>query len=100
MLTATGKLKHCTVEIEFEISGKYYPATRYEPEEYPEIDIVDITMWDKNGDGPLKLTDKQKENIIYSNYDHLSEICFKEAEDMRQEAMMERQLDARDYGVD
>ena len=41
-------LKYNDVELLvcFTISGKYYPATHYEPAEYPELDITEITARD------------------------------------------------------
>lgn len=30
--------------VQFDIFGKYYPATRWEPEELPEIDILSIEV--------------------------------------------------------
>ena len=48
-------LDHQTVQyngidltLAFTVSGKYYPATQYEPEEYPEVEIQEITL--KNND--------------------------------------------------
>ena len=32
----------------FTISGKYYPASHYEPAEYPELDIIEITAYDSD----------------------------------------------------
>lgn len=31
------------VNVEYEIHGQHYPATRYEPEEFPEIEILKVT---------------------------------------------------------
>ena len=31
------------VEVEFEVNGKYYPATMTEPEEHPEIEVLKVT---------------------------------------------------------
>ena len=30
------------ITVEYEVSGKYYPATREQPEEFPEIEIIAI----------------------------------------------------------
>lgn len=30
----------------FTTSGKYYPATQYEPEEYPEVEIHEVMLYD------------------------------------------------------
>ena len=32
----------------FTVSGKYYPATHYEPAEYPELDIMEVTAYDSD----------------------------------------------------
>lgn len=31
-------------KIEYSVSGKYYPATREEPEEFPEFEVVNIQI--------------------------------------------------------
>ena len=48
----------CTVDISW--SGGYYPATRYEPEEYPDMEIDDNDgVPEKRADYPGKERDKQ-----------------------------------------
>jgi hypothetical protein len=34
--------------IDFTVSGKYYPATYYEPAEYPDYEIHEIKVEDSN----------------------------------------------------
>ena len=34
--------KGTEIEVEYEVSGDYYPATRYQPAEYPEVEITAI----------------------------------------------------------
>jgi len=35
--------------VEYKISGKYYPATREDPAEHPEIEIISIKIVDDEG---------------------------------------------------
>ena len=32
-----------TLEVEFNVEGKYYPATMTDPEEHPELEILAVT---------------------------------------------------------
>jgi hypothetical protein len=34
--------------LSFTVSGKYYPATQYDPAEYPEAEIHEITLEDSS----------------------------------------------------
>lgn len=57
---------------EFSIHGKYYPATRECPAEYPEIEILSVKVIDSEIDIFELLSDKQIENIesqIYENFE-------------------------------
>lgn len=33
-------------KVTYHVHGKYYPATLEQPEEYPEVEILDIKPWD------------------------------------------------------
>jgi hypothetical protein len=35
-------------EVYFSVLGKYIPATRYEPEEYPEVEITHVNLIEAN----------------------------------------------------
>ena len=35
--------------VEYSISGKFYPATREDPAEYPELEIISIKVLDDDG---------------------------------------------------
>jgi len=35
--------------VEYNISGKFYPATREDPAEYPELEIISIKVLDDEG---------------------------------------------------
>ena len=37
-------------ELTFSISGRYMAATRHSPEEYPELDDVELESWDIDDD--------------------------------------------------
>ena len=32
-----------TVEVEFNVDGKYYPQTMTDPAEYPELEVISVT---------------------------------------------------------
>ena len=56
----------CTVDISW--SGKYYPATRYEPAEYPEMEIDDCDgVPEKRADYSSKERDKQSIMKIFAD---------------------------------
>ncbi len=57
--------------IYFKVDGKYYPATREQPEEYPEIDICAITA----SDSEVDLT-----NILGAYEDQIYEIIMEDYE--------------------
>lgn len=46
------------LSIEFKVDGKHYPATQYEPEEFPDIIIEKITVVDSDIDIYDLLDDK------------------------------------------
>lgn len=47
------------IEVIFSVYGQYYPATYWEPAEYPELEIDEVTL---NGE-EITLTDKQTEEV-------------------------------------
>jgi hypothetical protein len=44
----TVKYNGIDLTLAFTVSGKYYPATQYEPEEYPEVEIQEIMVSDSD----------------------------------------------------
>jgi len=68
-----------SVDVEFEVSvyGKYYPATRDEPAEYPELDDIKnvkaIAVFDQCGEKMEELTEDKNKLIIalidFSDYE-------------------------------
>ncbi len=46
METQTITLRGIDFIVQYTVSGKYYPATQYEPAEYPEAEIHSITSND------------------------------------------------------
>jgi hypothetical protein len=46
----------------YTVSGQYYPATYYEPAEYPELDIQTVTAYDSEID-LLPLLEQYEETI-------------------------------------
>ena len=46
----TVKYNGIDLTLAFTVSGKYYPATRYEQEEYPEVEICEIKLADNEVD--------------------------------------------------
>ena len=64
METQTINLRGVDLIVSYTVSGKYYPATQYEPEEYPDADIHSITL--QNSDVDLKeLLQSDIEDEIY-----------------------------------
>ena len=62
------------VEVEYDASGKYYPETRYEPAEYPEIEVIKVTTLDgKCLD--FELNREQENAILNACYNDLEERC-------------------------
>ena len=54
------------LDINYNINGSYHPATYYQPEEYPELEIVDV-KFSLDGDHGFQLTSdliKEIESII------------------------------------
>ena len=49
--------------IHYKVDGKYYPATRYEPEEVPELDINEIYVFDSEIDIYNLFLEKQLDDI-------------------------------------
>lgn len=52
--------------VHYTLDGKYYPATQYEPEEKPEVEIHKITAVDSDVDLMEGLFDEDSLEIIYS----------------------------------
>lgn len=44
----TVSYKGIDLTLTFTVSGKYYPATQYEPAEYPEVEIHEIMLYDND----------------------------------------------------
>ena len=69
------------LNVDYEIYGKYRPATLLEPDEYPEIEIGNIT-YQLDGDHGFDLTseliNKISENL---NWDDIEEKCWVDASD-------------------
>ena len=67
------------VEVDFDIYGSYKSATWYEPEEYPEIEIENVTIIGKvyTEDGEVDVTDEFKKKLIENiNYNVLEKDCW------------------------
>jgi hypothetical protein len=80
------KLK-CDVEIvnitiDYKIHGKYHPQTQWEPEELPELEIVETEVNYIAGEDGIPIEVHTKDRIvildIIQNID-LAEICWKDA---------------------
>jgi hypothetical protein len=39
-------LEDVRLSLEFTVSGKYIPATHYDEAEYPDFEILKVTVWD------------------------------------------------------
>lgn len=50
METQTINLRGIDFIVKYTVSGKYYPATQYEPAEYPEAEIHSINLTDSDID--------------------------------------------------
>jgi len=62
------------VDVEYDATGKYYPATRFEPEENPEIELITITTLDgKCLD--FELNREQENAILNACYNDLEGRC-------------------------
>ena len=62
-----------TLEVEFSVGGKYYPATMTDPEEHPELEVLAVTY---AGDCVVdNLTDEHDEII--------AKACWSTLEDMK-----------------
>ena len=60
-----------TVEVEFNVDGKYYPATMTDPEEHPELEVLSVTC---AGDCVVdNLTDEHDEIIAKACWESLEE---------------------------
>lgn len=57
------------VDVIFSVYGSYYPATYWEPAEYPELEIDEVTF---NGE-EITLTDKQIEEAEGKCWEYLDE---------------------------
>jgi len=44
--THTFDLNGISLTAYYTVSGKYYPATQYEPEEFPDVEVHKITLED------------------------------------------------------
>lgn len=58
------------LDIEYVVSGKYMPATRYDPEEYPEVEIYNICVSDSKIDIQDLLSEYQMEIINQAIFDN------------------------------
>ena len=62
-----------TVEVEFNVDGKHYPATMTDPEENPELEVLAVTY---AGDCVVdNLTDEHDEIIAKACWASLEEEC-------------------------
>jgi len=52
------------LNVAFTVDGKFYPASRYEPAEYPEVVIHEITAEDSEINLYNLLTEDQIESIV------------------------------------
>jgi hypothetical protein len=82
-----------SLEITYNISGSYRPATRLEPEEWPELEVQTIT--DAVTSKEVELTDAEYEEVKVKAEEHYQE--WSDDEDDRQadyecEIQRERQL--------
>ena len=59
-------LDQLELDIDYKVYGKYLPATRTDPEEFPEIEILEVLIEEaKNEKGELvELTEEQKLFVI------------------------------------
>jgi len=63
------------LSVQYRISGNYIPATLIDPEEYPEIEVGDITLSEGNKVLPTWLYDHVHENML----DDIEKKCMKDA---------------------
>ena len=62
------------VDVEYDATGKYYPETRDEPAEYPEIEVITVTTLDgKCLD--FGLNQEQEQSIIDDCNNDLEDRC-------------------------
>ena len=59
------------LEITYEISGSYRPATRLEPEEWPELEVLTITHAVTSEE--VELTDAEYEEVKVKAEEHYQE---------------------------
>jgi len=59
------------VEVEFNVEGKYYPATLVDPEEFPELEVLAVTF--NNECIVVNLTDEHDEIIAKACWESLEE---------------------------
>ena len=67
-----------SLEITYEISGSYRPATRLEPEEWPELEVETITHAVTSEE--VELTDAEYEEVRIKAEEHYQE-CSEDEED-------------------
>jgi len=68
------------VLVEYSIYGKYIPATRYEPEEFPDLEVTAI--WLESHPKQDKETGKQKIDLSYWGVsDEIIEEAWKHADE-------------------
>ena len=74
------------IEIEYKMHGKYYPATYYEPEEYPELEVIKVSIVEISN-RKTHVWDKQVQVINYSNFislllsdEEITSACFEDYE--------------------
>ncbi len=66
-------------EVEYNIFGKNLPATRTDPEEYAELEIIEVTLVSVNG---FKVKGKQQDIDILSekDKDRIEALCWEDVE--------------------
>ena len=58
------------VAIEFEVTGKHYPATQTDPEEFPELNIVHVLI--DESDIANCLNDETLDKLTSECWEHLN----------------------------
>lgn len=63
-------LEDVRLSLEFTVSGKYIPATHYDEAEYPDFEILKVTVWDSVVDLLPILQSQENElyEILQQNY--------------------------------
>jgi hypothetical protein len=58
-------IEYINVDIDYTTYGKYYPATREEPAEYPEVELTDITAFGNGKSLPIPANDLSSSDLDY-----------------------------------